>query len=115
MMTASTFFCPACRSVVYSGATDCSCGHHFEPKARELREVDGDLSEVILGAKHAATTVPAPAINFKTENELLRAFKARGTRRPELRARAAFRAQFVALSRQLGVAGAEKFIQEYSQ
>ena len=106
--------CPACFATVYAGATDCSCGHHFEPKERELREVEGDLSEVILGAKQGETYVAAPTIAFKTENELLRVFKARGTRRPELRARAAYKAQYAALARQHGIAGAEKLAREFN-
>lgn len=107
--------CPSCFATVYSGATDCSCGHHFEPKARELLKVDGDLAEVVLGGGGgAAAGQSAPVVNFKTENELLRAFKARGTRRPELRARAAYKAQMIALSRQYGMAGAQKIALEYN-
>lgn len=107
--------CPACFATVYSGATDCSCGHHFEPKARELREVDGDLAEVVLGGgEGSAAGHAAPVLNFKTENELLRVFKARGTRRPELRARAAYKAQMIALSRQHGMAGAQKIALEHN-
>ena len=106
--------CPQCFSTVFSHITDCSCGYHFEVKEREVNRVDGDL-HLVQDALPVSQSIVVSVVKFKTEQEMLRIFKARGTRRPELRARAAFRAQFVALSRQLGVAGAEKFIQEYSQ
>lgn len=105
--------CPGCFSVVPSFVTNCSCGHQFEVVQREVNRVDGELHEV-------ADTIPttqsiiAPTIAFKTENELLRVFKARGTRRPELRARAAYKAQYAALARQHGIAGAEKLAREFN-
>ena len=106
--------CPSCFSVVAASATDCACGHHFAPKERELNHVDGELKEISLGGAGQYAAAES-AVKFKTEAEMLRIFKARGTKRPELRARAAFKAQFVSLSRQLGMAGAQKFLQEHGR
>lgn len=105
--------CPNCFSVVYSFVTDCSCGYHFDVVQREVNRVDGDLYEVA-DTIPTAQAIIAPAVNFKTENEMLRAFKARGARRPELRARAAYKAQFAALARQHGIAAAEKLAREFN-
>lgn len=40
--------CPVCMAVVYSLATECACGHKFEPMPREIKYVDGELAEIEL-------------------------------------------------------------------
>ncbi len=86
--------CPVCFATVPSIVTDCACGHHFEPVAREIEEVDGELKEVTAEAK--AQAVKARKMEqgrSQTEADLIRIGRARGMKRPELWARHVLRAR----------------------
>jgi hypothetical protein len=79
---------------VPSAVTDCSCGHHFEPVAREINEVDGELQEITAAAKaEAVKTRKQEQGRSQTEADLIRIGRARGMKRPELWARHVLRAR----------------------
>lgn len=40
--------CPACFATVAAAATHCICGHEFQTQAREIEQVEGELTEVEL-------------------------------------------------------------------
>jgi len=90
--------CPVCFATVPSAVTDCQCGHHFEPVAREIEEVEGDLVEM---TKEARDQLREQAIKQRkmeqgrsqTEADLIRIGYARGMKRPELWARHVLRAR----------------------
>jgi superfamily II DNA or RNA helicase len=81
--------CPDCFATVMSQATDCICGHHFEPKPRELNEVDGTLSEIDLTKavmeQQQAQKKPRPKQSLP---ELEAIARSRGYKRPAMWARA---------------------------
>jgi hypothetical protein len=79
---------------VPSSVTDCSCGHHFEPVAREINEVDGELQEITAAAKaEAVKQRKQEQGRSQTEADLIRIGRARGMKRPELWARHVLRAR----------------------
>jgi DNA repair protein RadD len=86
--------CPVCFATVPSAVTDCSCGHHFEPVAREINEVDGELLEITAAAKaEAVKQRKQEQGRSQTEADLIRIGYARGMKRPELWARHVLRAR----------------------
>ncbi|WP_372827940.1 DEAD/DEAH box helicase [Polaromonas sp.] len=86
--------CPVCFATMPSEVTDCSCGHHFEPVAREIEHVDGELEEITTAAKaEAVKTRKAEQGRSQTEADLIRIGRARGMKRPELWARHVLRAR----------------------
>jgi hypothetical protein len=83
-----------CFATVPSAVTDCSCGHHFEPVAREINEVDGELQEITAAAKaEAVKQRKQEQGRSQTEADLIRIARARGMKRPELWARHVLRAR----------------------
>jgi len=86
--------CPVCFATVPSAVTDCSCGHHFEPVAREINEVDGELQEITAAAKaEAVQDRKREQYRSQTFEDLVRIGKARGMRRAELWAKHVLRAR----------------------
>jgi superfamily II DNA or RNA helicase len=87
--------CPACFATVPSVVTDCACGHHFEPLAREIEEVDGELQEITAAAAKAQAIKERKMEQGRsqTEADLIRIGRARGMKRPELWARHVLRAR----------------------
>ena len=74
--------CPSCFATVASAATDCACGHHFAPVAREIEHVEGELVEQDLQAvRQAQRRAQGQAQTFE---ELVAIGRARGMKRPEL-------------------------------
>jgi hypothetical protein len=83
-----------CFATVPSAVTDCSCGHHFEPVAREINEVDGELQEITAAAKaEAVQDRKREQGRSQTFEDLVRIGKARGMRRAELWAKHVLRAR----------------------
>jgi superfamily II DNA or RNA helicase len=86
--------CPVCFATVPSIVTDCQCGHHFQPIAREIDEVDGELKEITEAAKaQAIKQRKMEQGRSQTESDLIRIGRARGMKRPELWARHVLRAR----------------------
>lgn len=86
--------CPLCFATVPSVVTDCQCGHHFEPVAREIKEVDGELQEITAAAKaQAIKDRKREQGRSQTEADLIKIGIARGMRRPALWAKFVLRAQ----------------------
>ena len=83
--------CPSCFATVASAATDCSCGHHFQPVAREIEQVEGNLVEQDLRAVQQARRQEQG--RAQTEADLVAVGRARGMKRPELWARHVIRAR----------------------
>ena len=86
--------CPVCFATVPSIVTDCACGHHFEPVARELEHVDGELQEITAEAKaEEIRNRKREQGRSQTEADLIKIGYARGIKRPELWARHVLRAR----------------------
>jgi DNA repair protein RadD len=83
--------CPSCYRTVAAAATDCVCGHHFAPVAREIEQVEGNLVEQDLRAVQAARRVEQG--RAQTEEDLIAIGRSRGMKRPELWARHVIRAR----------------------
>lgn len=83
--------CPSCFATVASAATDCSCGHHFQPVARVIEEVDGELQAVDLQAQRVEQRREQG--RAQSEQDLVAIGRARGIKRPELWARHVLRAR----------------------
>jgi len=83
--------CPSCFATVASAATDCACGHHFAPAAREIEEVEGELVAVDLQAARVAARKEQG--RAQTEEDLVAIGRSRGMARPELWARHVIRAR----------------------
>lgn len=97
--------CPSCFRTVMAAATDCSCGHHFEPKPRVVEQVDGELAEVDLNAAKKAEKVKARQQQGRAQTlqELIALGYARKVRRPELWARAVMTGRISRDSKQEGL------------
>ena len=89
--------CPSCFATVASAATDCSCGHHFAPVAREIEHVEGNLVEQDLRAMQVAKRREQG--RAQTEEDLVAIGRSRGMKRPELWARFVLRARNAKMQR----------------
>lgn len=85
--------CPTCYCVVPASVPACGCGHVFAVVAREIERVSGDLSEVDLTAARDSMRRAQGMAN--TLGELIEFGRKRGYKRPELWARAVYRARMV--------------------
>jgi superfamily II DNA or RNA helicase len=83
--------CPKCFATVASAATDCACGHHFEPVERKIEHVDGELQEIDPAAARREARIEQG--RAQTEQDLVAIGRARGMKRPELWARHVLRAR----------------------
>jgi superfamily II DNA or RNA helicase len=83
--------CPKCFAVVASMATHCGCGHVFEAKKRELKEVDGELQE--LDPETLKREARREQGKAQTLADLIALGRARGHKRPELWARHVYMAR----------------------
>lgn len=77
--------CPSCFGTVAAAATACSCGHVFVPQAREIEQVDGNLTEVELAAMKAQEQVAKRREQgqAKDRDALIALGRKRGIARPE--------------------------------
>ena len=90
--------CPQCFATVPSITTDCQCGHHFAPNAREIEEVEGDLVEMTAEAREqlrqqAIKQKKQDQGRAQTLDDLIKIGRQRGMRRPELWAKFVLRAR----------------------
>lgn len=83
--------CPKCFATVASAATDCACGHHFEPVERKIEHVEGELQEIDPAAARREARIEQG--RAQTEQDLVAIGRARGMKRPELWARHVLRAR----------------------
>lgn len=76
--------CPRCYATVSAAATNCICGHEFVTQGREIDQVDGELSEVDLGAAPPVPPAnkPASAAKQKERAALIAMARKRGKRDP---------------------------------
>ena len=87
-----------CFATVPSITTDCQCGHHFAPVAREIEEVDGELVEMTAEAREqlrqqAIKQKKQDQGRAQTLDDLIKIGRQRGMRRPELWAKFVLRAR----------------------
>lgn len=97
--------CPSCFRTVMAASTDCLCGHHFEPKPRELEQVDGELEEIDLKVAKKQEKVTARIDQGRTQTleALIALGHKRGMRRPELWARAVMTGRAVRDAKKAGL------------
>lgn len=77
--------CPSCRATVAAAATACICGHVFETQARELEQVEGELTEVQLAQQEVqrAITPKQHQGMAKDRDALIALGRKRGQQNPE--------------------------------
>lgn len=83
--------CQKCFATVASAATHCRCGFVFPVTAREVEQVDGELTEI--DAEALKRERKKEQGRAQTEADLIAVGRARGMRRPELWARHVLRAR----------------------
>lgn len=88
----STKTCPKCFATLASISSTCMCGHIFTPTPRKIEKIDGDLVES-QAAEQAKKMERMAQGRAQTEAELVELGRRRGYARPELWARAVYRAR----------------------
>lgn len=83
--------CQKCFATVASAATHCRCGFEFPVVAREVEQVDGELTEI--DAEAVRRERKKEQGRAQTEADLVAVGRARGMKRPELWARHVLRAR----------------------